>query len=370
MTSPIKQQRRRLRSATGTLSLALALVATACGTADGSGGSDDGGNDSATGGDQDAVASVGVLNDYPLPEVAAPSKKYSVFVVQAHQTDAFAQSAASSIKEYGEELGVEVTVVDAGGYTEVQKQISQIQAATAQSPDAIVVWSTDPTAVVPALQEAQKEGAKIFGWVQPPNMDGLVSTVSANYVQDAEAYSTALFDYIGGKGEVMAAFGACASQYYADLRAGMGNALKNYPDIELVADECTPDFDPAKTEELVTNTLTSHPDLRGVVTSLVQQAVAARTAAQTAGAGDQVVAVGEALADCGQIDLLKQGDLPIIAGMPAVYYGQLMLATVVQSLEGEDVPAEQIIPINIYTADNIDEAPLELELAAEFRKGC
>jgi ABC-type sugar transport system substrate-binding protein len=150
----------------------------------------------------------------------------------------------------------------------------------------------------------------------------------------------------------------------------MKNALENFPGIDLVGDECTPDFDPSKTETLVSNTLTTHPELKGVVTSLVQQAVGAVTAAQAAGVPGQVTAVGEALADCGQIDMLKQGSLPIIAGMPAVYYGQLMMATVIQSLEGESVPKKQIVPINIYTQDNIDKAPLDLELSDKFRDGC
>ncbi|WP_344420402.1 sugar ABC transporter substrate-binding protein [Pseudonocardia ailaonensis] len=299
-----------------------------------------------------------------------PAKRYKIFVVQAHQTDAFAQSSAAAIKQQGEDLGVDVTVLDAGGYTEVQKQISQIQAATAQKPDAIVVWSTDPTAIVPALKEAERGGAKIYGWIQPPTMDSLVATVNSDYTSDAKAYSKALFDYIGGSGEVMAAFGACASQYYTDLHKGMEAALAEYPNIKLVTDECSPDFDPSKTETLVSNTLTSHPELKGVVTSLVQQAVGAVTAAQTAGKSGQVTAVGEALADCGQIQLLKQGQLPIIAGLPAVYFGQLMMSTVVQSLEGQPVEKQQIVPSNVYTKENIDKAPLNLELADNFRNGC
>jgi ribose transport system substrate-binding protein len=363
MTTLVNHRRRN--TIIGGMATLAAVTLTACGTADGEGESD-----GASGSADRGPVAVGVLNDYELPEVPEVGEEYKVIVVQAHQTDAFAQSAAQAIQEYGEEMGADVTVLDAGGYTEVQKQVSQIQAAVAQSPDAIVVWSTDPTAVVPALEEAAKGGAQIFGWVQQPNFDGLVSTVSADYVQDAENYSKALFDYIGGDGEVMGAFGACASQYRTDLHQGMLNALEEYPDIDLVADECTEDFDPAKTETLVTNTLTTHPELEGVVTSLVQQAVAAVTAAQAAGAGGQVTAVGEALADCGQIDMLKDGTMPIIAGMPGVYYGQLMMATVLASLEGQDVPAEQIVPINIYTQENIDEAPLELELADDFRKGC
>lgn len=355
------------RTSLGWVGLAVsALLLAGCGTADGNSAA---AKDGPDGGSTDA-ASVGILNDYPLPAVAKPVKTYKVFVIQAHQTDAFSQSAAQSIQAYGESLGVDVTVLDAGGYTEVQKQISQIQAAAAQHPDAIVVWSTDPTAIVPALRDAAKVGARIFGWVQPPNFDGLASTVSADYAQDADTYSTALFHFMGGSGEVLGAFGACASQYYTDLHQGMKDALKNFPDIHLVGDECTPDFDPSKTETLVSNTLTTHPDLGGVVTSLVQQAVGAVTAAQAAGVPGHVTAVGEALADCGQIGLLKRGSLPIIAGMPAVYYGRLMMATVVRSLEGESVPKKQIVPINIYTKDNIDKAPLNLELSDKFRDGC
>lgn len=315
---------------------------------------------------------VGLINDYTLPEFPEPSEPYEIAVLQAHRSDAYAQSTAIAVEEFAADHGISVTVQDAGGYdgVSVQNQIAQIEAATARGVDAIVIWSTDPTAIIPALEEAEAAGIVIIAWSQAPDFPGAAATVTGDFEQDGYTMATALFDSIGSEGKVISLFGGAGSAYAAALAAGFERATSEYPDIEVVATPTLDDFSPAKVQDLVENYLTSEPDLKGVVTTTGEMAVAALTAIDAAGLTGEVGVVGEIVGDCIQIELLREGRLPILLGVPAVYSAQLVMATTIMVLEGEEVPKTQIIPGNVYTPDNIDEAPLELEVAPEFLSGC
>lgn len=359
--------RRRVATIVG---LAVALVCavgliSACG--------DDSSSSADTGGDASTPAAaapeVGKINDYTLPEITAPSKPYKVVLLQAHRSDAFAISAAQAVQELGKENGVEVIVNDAGGYQNVPKQIDQIEAAILEKPDALIIWSTDPTAVVPALKKAEAAGIKLVGFVQPPDMP-TDFTVTGDFTLDGETMATSLFEKMGGSGKAMVILGGAGSAYQAALKQGWDTALKSYPDIEVVADQTIPDFDPSKVQTAVETQLVRNPDLGGVMTTTTAMAASASDALAGAGLAGKAFAVGQILGDCDQIRLLQENRLSIVLGVPAVYYGRLVMSNTITSLEGEPVDKLTVVPGNVYTPANIDQAPLDLEIAPQFREGC
>jgi ABC-type sugar transport system substrate-binding protein len=310
---------------------------------------------------------VGVLHKYALVPFAKPTKPYKVVLLQAHRSDAFAISSAKAISDFGRANNVQVTVNDAGGYQNVPKQIAQIEAAILQKPDAIIFWSTDPTAVVPALKKAQKAGIKVIGYTQPPKMP-VSATVTGNFVLDGKTMAESLFKKMGGSGDAMLVLGGAGSAYQAALQAGWNQALKSYPNINVVATQTIPDFDPSKVQSAVENQLVRDPKLTGVMSSTTAMAASAATAFRSA--GKTGYSVGEIIGDCGQIQLLKNNQLAIVLGVPAVYYGRLAMATTLRVLEGKPVKKLTVIPGNVYTPKNIDKAPLPLEIDQQFRKGC
>ena len=316
-----------------------------------------------------AAADVGKIHDYPIPAVTKPSKPYKVVLLQAHRSDAFAISAAQAVKEMGTANGVDVIVNDAGGYQNVPKQIDQIEAAVLEKPDALIVWTTDPTAVVPALKKAEAAGIKVVGFVQPPAMKTTLA-VTGDFKLDGETMATSLFEKMGGKGKAMVILGGAGSAYQAALKAGWTKALAKYPDIDVVADQTIPDFDPSKVQSAVENQLVRNPDLGGVMTTTTAMAASASDALASGGQAGKAFAVGQILGDCDQIKLLQEGRLAIVLGVPAVYYGQLVMANTISALEGKPVDELTVVPGNVYTPENIDEAPLDLEIAPQFRKGC
>lgn len=353
-------RRSRVRAVAAVLALAgAAWLLTACGGADEAA--------APSGAPAIDTPEVGVINEYALPEFAPSEEPFEIVVLQAHRSDAFAISSAQAIEEFGRENNLEVTVLDAGGYQEVAQQIDQIEAAVLQEPDAMIVWSTDPTAVVPALQEARDAGIPVVGYTQPPDME-TAFTVTGDFRLDGETMARSLFTKMGGQGKAMLILGGGGSAYQAALQQGWDAALEDFPEIEVVAEQTVPDFDPSKVQSAAENQLVRDPDLRGVMTTTTAMAASATDAFAAAGADGY--AVGQILGDCDQIRLLQEDRLAIVLGVPAVHYGRLVAANTLRMLQGEPVDALTVIPGNVYTPANIDEAPLELEIAAEFREAC
>lgn len=317
------------------------------------------------------VPDVGVLNEYKLPEVpAAPNDpfKAAVFVAQQQQGDAISYTEA--LAAYGKEHGLEVDLYDAGGYSQIDKQISQIQTAIATEPDVLIVWATDPNAVVPALEKAAAQGIKIINWVQAPNFPGAASTIATDFVQDSYNLTKAIGVMAGEQGDLVTAFGGCGGQYQRDLQAGAEKAVAEMPDMKIAVKECPPDFDPSKVQDIVQNALVAQPNIKGVLTSVVSQSVGAVNALQAAGASGEVLVGSGILTSCEDVDLVKSGKVPVVTGVPSAYMGELGAAVALRVLHGQDVEREYTIPGNIYTAKNITSADLTKDLTPQFLNGC
>ncbi len=345
--------------------LLAALALAACGDDDDQGGN--GANGAA--GAASEVELVGVENEYePVADVEA-KRPYELVLVIPHTDDSFTGSVAEEVVEYGKAHGVNVTVYDAGGYANVAKQVSQIETAATRKPDAILAWTADATAVVPALRQAEEQGTKIVGFLAPPKMD-TEFVVTSDYAKEGKTMADALFKKMGGSGKVMVQLGGAGSYYASELHKGFEQALKENPDIEVVADLTIPDFDPSKTQAAVENQLVRTPDLGGVMTTLVSMAVSATDAITAAGNDGKTFAVGAILSGCDDIEALKQNRLAIAVGEPAVYTARVGIANTIRMLNGEKVEPLTLIPNNVYTPETIEDAPLELEVRPEFREGC
>ena len=192
--------------------------------------------------------------------------------------------------------------------------------------------------------------------------------MTGDFVLDGKTMAESLFKKMGGSGDAMLILGGAGSAYQAALQKGWNQALKGYPGINVVATQTIPDFDPAKVQSAVENQLVRDPNLTGVMSSTTAMAASASTAFRSA--GKTGYSVGEIIGDCGQIQLLKNNQLAIVLGVPAVYYGRLAMATTLRVLEGLPVKKTTVIPGNVYTPQNIDKAPLPLEIDQQFRKGC
>lgn len=345
-------------------SVVAALFVTGCSSAVDSGGSSSDESGSET-------PDVGVIYERELPEVPdAPASPYTaaVFVAQQQQGDAISYTEA--LEDFGAEHGLQVDLYDAGGYQNIDVQINQIQTAMAKDPDIIIIWAVDPSAVVPVLQQADAQGIKVLNWVQPTTFDGAISNIYTDFVEDSYNLTHAISTMMGGEGDLVTAFGGCGGQYQRDLTMGAEKAVEELPNVSIAVAECPSDFDPSKVQDAVENALVAQPNVKGVLTSVVSQAVGAVNAVQAYGATGEVLVGSGILTSCPDIELVSSGQVPVVAGVPSAYMGRLGAAVALRALAGLEIDDNYVVPSNIYTAENIGDADLTEDLTPQFLEGC
>lgn len=195
-------------------------------------------------------------------------------------------------QEFGR-LGIEVVAVTDADFDPGQ-QVSNIETILAQKPDLLISLPTDPVATADAYQRAAASGVKIvFMDNVPQGMvagEDYVSVVSADNKGAAMISGHQLAKSLNGEGKIGIVYHEADFFVTKQMHEGVLEALKAYPDIEVVEEKgiAGPDF--AGDAQAVTNAmLTQHPDLAGMwgVWDVPTEGILA--AARAAGRDDLVV---------------------------------------------------------------------------------
>jgi ABC-type sugar transport system substrate-binding protein len=308
------------------------------------------------------------LLKYTLPKFYGPcTKTYTVYELQAHRADAWAQSTAQETNSFGKTHCLKIINQDAGGYANVSKQIAQLQAAIAAKPAAIILWTTDPTAVDNEVAKARAAGIKVIGFTAPPT-GPTDATVSGNWQIDGGLMLNAIAKKIGGKGDVLAIWGGAGGSYQTGLAAGAKNALKSLPGIKLTTKTIAA-FSPADVTPLVQNQLTIDPNLKGVILSIAGMADGAFPAINKAGDQNKVSVVSGLFDSAANVQDVRTGRISYLVGVPSVFYADMVDIVTANMLNGKPYPKLTTIPGQVFTPSNIKvPGALKWELRASFLK--
>ena len=161
------------------------------------------------------------------------------------------------------ELGGKV-VVSSGTADTAAAQIPSIQAAIQAHADAIVIAGNDPSALCPALGQAQAAGIKVVSF------DSDVTCPNHLFINQADTKNIGtsevdlLAKEIGSKGDI-AILSAAATATNQNAWIGyMKTQLKKYPNMKLVSTVYGND-DPATSLTVLQGLLTAYPKLRGII---------------------------------------------------------------------------------------------------------
>src|SRR5688572_4493525 len=104
-----------------------------------------------------AVGSTEVTATHNVYEALNPSevtKKWRICISMPNMNDDYYVAMNYGAVEEAKRLGVEMTMVNAGGYTNLSKQISQIEDCMAQGVDALLIMAISPTGLNEVIKEA------------------------------------------------------------------------------------------------------------------------------------------------------------------------------------------------------------------------
>lgn len=306
---------------------------------------------------------------FKYPEVPKPKKKYTIGAAMVSSGEAFQESVKWAIEQEAKKYGVDVVILDAGGYGNIAKQTSQMEDLVQRKVDAIMLWAVSYEGTAPAVDAAVAKRIPVITFITP-SKSGKVSTfvaVDDNVIGQtlAEHQSKAM----GGKGNVVMISGGEGAAWSKMRSDGYKKTMKEkYPNIKILDEKWTTNLDPATSMKIMEDLLQTYPNIDGVYCTITGMAYGASKAIDAAGKRGKITLVGSSIQGKDEINLLKQGIVSVVTGEPAILSGGWALDYTLKVLAGEKVPPYVPVPTPVYTKDNVGQADFSLELAPEYLK--
>lgn len=233
----------------------------------------------------------------------------------------------------------------------IPEQMSQVEDVIIRKPDAVVFVPVDYMAMVPAVLDMNDAGIPVVNVGERTDGGEYVSFVGASDYDIGVSTAKALFDAMDGKGKIVILEGVPGTATSQDRMRGFNDAMKDYPDIEVLATQPA-NYQRLQALQVMENLMQSYPEMDGVLAANDTMALGAMEALDGANRSAKIVGINasaEAVTNIEDGKMLASGD----------YNGFLMgcIGTMIalHSLRGDEVPQEVILEPTVVTKDNVDE---------------
>jgi ABC-type sugar transport system substrate-binding protein len=353
--------------------MALVTLAACGGSGTKSSTADQGATTAAAGGAIKAPAECSRNPQFPVVAPAgAGGKQYKIAVIMPHTLEGYTQSVKWGAQQEGKRLGAEVTVQDAGGYANVDRQIGLVESAITKKVDAIVIYPNDPSALSPVIKKGADAGIAMIGLISPgasgiaayPALSSLKTILTSDYKQNAYDVTTCLAKAAGGKGEFYDLQGGAGSAYQKDSTEGVQEALKNFPEMKLVGKKILPGFGTADATRAIEDALAANPKVNAMYCDTMTLTAGCAAAITAAGNHGKVALGGIDPAGPDDPSALRRGDYTVVLGERPTVLGRGAIDLAVTVLNGDKVDKQIIVKENdLYTDGDALAKDMPLHLA-------
>lgn len=263
------------------------------------------------------------------------SKPWEICVSFPHMKDAYWLGVDYGVAEEAKRLGVRMQLVEAGGYTELQKQISQIEDCVAAGTDAVIIGAISYDGLNNLVAEIRKKGIPVID---------VINGVSS---PELSAKSLVSFGEMGSKaGEFLASLhpagsapvrvgwfpGPAGAGWVEAGKKGFLEAIKGSA-IEVVETKYG-DTGKEAQSTLIEDTLEAYPDLDYIVGTAVT-AEAAVPILRNRGLQDEIKVVSYYYTP-GVHQGIRRGQILAAPTDSTVIQGRIAMDQAVRILEGKD----------------------------------
>lgn len=250
------------------------------------------------------------------------------------------------------ENGWTVKVNAADAETEVDKQISILEAYIEEGVDAIITGPSSKTALVDVINKADEKGIPVF----------LVDSGAEECAYQAYVGTD---NYVGGQqgakwiaenvkeGQVAVLDGFSGNDATTQRQKGFMDEIAKYPDIEVVASEYG-NCEISKGMEVTENFLTAYPDLKGIFTVNDMMAIGAGQAVEAAGKRDQIQICGfDGQPDAAQ--KIIDGTIDATIAQKPATMGKMIVQSVKDYFDGKEIERSVDTGCDIVNTSNAEE---------------
>lgn len=222
------------------------------------------------------------LSGFGVASGALAADKPLIAVSIADQKSLFYIAEADGIRDEAAKEGFDVKIVSANNDSSLQ--VSQVKDLLVQKPVALILTSQDSAAGEAGVKAANLAGVPVILIDEKPESGDakFVTYIATDSVKAARDLTTWMFTQMGGKGEVAILHGVLGSTAEVQRTQGVQEALKNFPEVKLVAEQ-TANWDEGEAFKATQNVLTAHPNLKAIFGESDAMALGAGRAAKQAG---------------------------------------------------------------------------------------
>ena len=294
---------------------------------------------------------------------AASATDDSVALVLGVKGSPFYQALACGAQAKAKELGLVLTV-SAPDQFAADSQIPVVNAVAATKPAVAVIVPTDAKALVAPMKQLAAMGTKIVTVDQTVGDPSLVKTqIVTDNEQGGKLAADAMNRLLGGKGKVLVITQPPGSAAQDARTTGFEEKLKSYSGLQYLGPQYQSD-DPQKAAEIVTSTLSAHPDLAGVFSTNDQGAIGALTGLRQAGALGKVKLVAYDAATA-EVNAFKNGGISALIAQNPKQEGEVAMEAAAKLIKGQSLDKTTLT--EIATIESGDTA---MAAKYEYRGDC
>ncbi len=280
--------------------------------------------------------------------LTAQAAEPTVALVLGVKGSPFYQALACGAKEKAHALGLNLTV-SAPDQFAADSQIPVVNAVAATRPDVAVVVPTDTKALIEPLKQLAARGTKVVTVDQTIADPSFVQTQIVTDNEKGGRLAADVLDHLlHGKGKVMVITQPPGSAAQDARTTGFEEELKKYPGLVYLGAQYQSD-DPQKAAEIVTSTLSAHPDLDGIFSTNDQGAIGALTGLRQAGARGKVKVVAYDAATA-EVNALDNGSISALIAQNPKQEGEVAMEAAARLVKGEHLKQTTLTEIVTITA--------------------
>jgi protein TorT len=276
-------------------------------------------------------------------------KKWNLCVLFPHLQDSYWVSVNYGIVEEAKRMGVKVTVLQAGGYTELPKQIAQYDDCVAAGADAILVSAISEAGLAAKIKEGMAKNIVNIAVANPILETPITARVTPDFHEKGFQTGEYVKKFLGDKKGAAVGFpGPQGSGWAETYMSGFRDSLKT-GNIKLLAELFGEASVPAQLR-LVEDALQTYPDMN-VIWGGAPTAEAAIGAVKDAGRDD--ITIIASYENQTMLKSVKDGSVLAFATEYPVIMGRMGVDLAVRALEKKDHEKVLLVAPGLVTKDNI-----------------
>ena len=290
------------------------------------------------------VALVVIMSFMMVAGFAGAAEAYDVGLAISTLDNPFFVDLADGAEEAAEELGVNLTVVDAGD--DAATQMSSVEDLVIQGMDLIAINPVDGDAIVPAIEEADMMNIPVITVDRGAETDVAVHIASDN-VEGGRMAAEYMAEMLNNEGRVIELEGIPGTSAARERGEGFNEVMDEIEGIEIIARQPA-DFNRAQGMSVMEDLLEAHENIDAVFAHNDEMALGAIEAIDAAGLTDEIMVVGfDAIGDA--LTAIEEGTLAATIAQQPHEMGRLTIEMAVQLLDGEEVDEFVPVPLELIT---------------------